>query len=208
MAFAQTTLDGGVVPYKPSDEPTLAVPEKQTMRGLFKGDKYKIQVGFVNLETEVPVQFSISENLIDYGQISPTDPVIRTTSVSISAPSVQNYTLQVLQDHSLKHNSSQVFIPDTTCDNGVCSEITAQAWTGTLTYGFGYRCDPISSTNYCLSGFSDTSFYKPFSSETPQIVISGATKSSAQMTFKVNISGTQAPQFYSNKITFIAVPNF
>jgi len=207
-AFAQTVIEGEVVPYRPTEEITQIKPEEQPMHGLFKGKNYKIQVGFESIETQSPFSISLSENLIEYGQISPTDPVSRTNTVTVLGPSLQGYTLQVFQNHSLKHHTSQVFIPDTTCDNGICSEAVAQAWVGALTYGFGYRCDPLSTTNHCLSGFSDTSFFKPFSSETPQAVLEGTSKSSAQMTFKINISGTQAPQFYSNQITFMAVPNF
>ncbi|MEX2007704.1 MAG: hypothetical protein WD992_02935 [Candidatus Levyibacteriota bacterium] len=186
---------------------------KQTMYGLFTGPNYKIQVGFENANTESPLKFSVSENLIDYGEITATDPVSRTNTISVSAPSSHGYTLQTFQDHSLKHNSSPTFIPDTTCDNGVCTQSIAQAWTGTLTYGFGYRCDPstplrTSTTNYCVSSFSDTNFYKPFSSEIPQIVAAASSESRSQITYKVNIPGSQAPEFYSNKITFIAVPNF
>lgn len=206
--MAQAVIDGSIVPYRPTEQVGQIAPVRQTMHGLFKGENYKIQVGFENIETESPFHLSISENLIDYGKIAPTDPVSRTNIVTISAPSSQGYTLQVQQNHSLKHDSSQTFIPDTTCDNGLCNESVAQVWTGALTYGFGYRCDPISTTNHCLSGFSNTNSYKSFPSETPQIVLHGTSKSSAQITFKVNIPGTQSPEHYSNEIIFIAVPNF
>lgn len=207
-AYAQILIEGGVVPKPLFEETGQSAPAKQTMRGLFTGTNYKIQMGFENVDSESPLKFSVSENLIDYGQISATDPVSRTNIISIFAPSSRGHTLQALQDHSLKHNSSTTFIPDTTCDSGACTESVAQAWTGTLTYGFGYRCDPLSTTNYCVSGFSDTDFFKPFSSETPQVVAQSASQLKIQITYKINISGTQAPEFYSNKITFIAVPNF
>ncbi len=225
-------IDGGVVPAIPSDEEPIIQP-KQTIHGKFTGPNYKIQVGFENLETETPLYFSLSENLIEYGQLSPTDPVTRTNSITISAASSQAYTLQALENHPprqtrvetgpLKHTTSEVIIPDTTCDNGICNETVAQPWTGTLTYGFGYRCDSLQTSeqaisNYplrqsdseasCLSGFYDTSSFKQFAKETPEIVIEAASDSSSTITYKINISGVQAPEFYSNQITFIAVPNF
>lgn len=212
-AFAQDySIDGGVVPQ--TNDNTSPAPTHVQTHGQFSGSNYKIQVGFENFDSELPLSFSVSESLIDYGQLLPTDPVSRVNILSVSSPTATGYTVQQYQNHSLKQNSSGVFIPDTTCDNGICTDKIAQPWNGTLTYGFGYRCDSVSQSvskdkNACDKDFSDPNSYKEFSKDdSPQLVLAGNKDSSAQITYKVNISGTQNPQFYNNAITFLAVPNF
>lgn len=205
------TLDGGVIPNASNitaDTPLTPAP-KAAFHGLFKGNNYSIQVGFEEMENESPILLRVSENLIDYGELSPTDPVTRVNNISASGASVWGFTIQAFENGQLKHDTSSFIIPDTTCDNGICTFTTAQPWIGALTYGFGYRCDPGLMKNFCSRGFKDPNSYKQFAKEvSPQIIAAGAHDLSAQITYKANISGSQAPQFYSNTITFIVVPNF
>ena len=216
-AFAQDyTIDGSIVPQRPEDNsPTK--PVSQTRNGKFSGKNYDIQVGFESFTSSQPFSFSVSENLIDYGQLLPTDPVTRTNTLSVSPGTATGYTVQAFENHSLKHSSSEAFIPDTTCDNGICTTTVAQPWNGTLTYGFGYRCDPqtqlktsdTSTTNPCVDGFVDASAFRQFSRENePQVLAQATDTTSAQISYKINISGAQAAGFYNSSITFLAVPNF
>ncbi len=225
FAFAQDyTIDGSIVT-QPQDD--IPVPKEtiSTLHGLFSGKNYSIQVGFEDFSSEQPFSFSVSENFIDYGQLSATDPVIRLNNLLVSSSTAFGYSVQAFEDHMLKHNSSEGFIPDTTCDNGICTASVAQPWNGPLTYGFGYRCDPPASlrtspsahsagsgqaiSNPCAEGFSDINSYRQFQKPNePQIILQANQSASAQISYKINISGNQAPQFYSNSITFIAIPNF
>lgn len=210
-ALAQDyTIDGGVIPNSSLSSDTSPAPVRRTgLRGLFEGANFKIQVGFERANNELPMTLSLSENLIDYGEILPTDPIIRTNNISVSNSYNQGYTLQAFENHPLSQISSSGIIPDTTCDNGICSDTVAQPWNGTLTYGFGYRCDKLSESNYCLADFSDTTSFKQFAKEVePQKVIEANRDSSAQISYKINLSGAQATKFYNNKVTFIAIPNF
>lgn len=171
------------------------------------------------VKKQLPFVFSISQTLIDYSTLSPTNPIKRSNELSVSKGSANGYSIIAFEDKELSggtplSGASSVFIPDTTCDNGQCSQISSGPWTNPLTYGFGYRCDNVKGMD-CASGFSEPELYKQFAnasmSETPQkIAISSDTESkkTIRITYKLNIPGTQPFALYSNTITFIAVPNF
>lgn len=124
------------------------------------------------------------------------------------------YQVTASENTPLTITNTSVTIPDTTCDAGNCSQTTAAPWTSTLTYGFGYRCDNVSGTD-CSQDFATTTNYKQFAntakSELPVAVMSGtgaSTNKQAQITYKVNISGSQTAGVYANGITYIATPTF
>ena len=130
------------------------------------------------------------------------------------APGLKNFIVTAYENHAPQATNSESQIPNSTCDNGSCSEITAALWENTLTYGFGYRCDNIHENN-CAYDFFQNQYYKQFSDEskqkTPQIIMSGYesnTNQEIQMTYKLNISKNQSKGSYSNSITFIASPGY
>ena len=182
---------------------------------------YKIQAGFVDDKSKSPFTFSVSETLIDFSTLSPTNPIKRSNKLAVSNGSANGYSVIASEDRELSSSptsnvasASSGFILDTTCDNGLCSEARSALWTNPLTYGFGYRCENIVGTD-CASGFSEVEFYKQFAnaskSKKPQKVASATNtgkNKTVQITYKVNVSGTQQFAFYSNTITYIAVPNF
>lgn len=157
------------------------------------------------------ISFLSDTELIDFGPLSPGNPITRKASLSITAYQT-NYTVFAFEDHPLIE-SSGASVPDTTCEDGQCNEATESPWTNTLTYGFGFRCDNTISSS-CL-GFTQPNTYKQFTDyarqEKLEAIISdaGNTKEeSAEITFRLNVSGTQKQGSYNNNITFIAVPNF
>lgn len=187
---------------------------------------YKIQTGFLHNKSKSPFTFSISSTVINFGTLFPTNPIKRSNKLTISNRSANGYSIIGFEDKELSSavasdatsiplsGASSDFIPDTTCDNGQCSESFSGPWTNPLTYGFGYRCDNVKGTD-CASGLLDPNFYKQFAntslSETPQKVAmatSAEKEKTIRITYKVNISSTQAKGSYSNTITYIAIPNF
>ena len=182
--------------------------------GVYTGKNYKIRAGFAasgrrNLST---FSFELSQNTIDFGVLSATNPVIRTTNLSVSSPA-SPYQVLGHEDHALLSTSNAV-IPDTTCDNGSCTEVTPAEWTNTLTYGFGYRCENVKGSG-CSNAFSEPAYYRQFAdrskNETPQTIMTADTKGKndeAKILYKINIPGTQQTGSYSNEITFIAAPTF
>ncbi len=176
-----------------------------------EGVNFKVSAGFENIESVPPFSVSLSSDLIDFGGLSPTNPIIRTVDLSVYSLSTFGYSVIASEDNALKSNKTN--IPDITCDNGECSQEAAAEWINVLTYGFGYRCDNIIGLD-CESSFSKSNFYKHFAdtsnSQFPQSVMAGigSKNKDVKMSYKVNISGNQAEGIYNNTITYIAVPNF
>ena len=193
---------------------SLSFTTGQIAPGLYTGTNFTVRAGFQYVYSIIPFRFTISNTSIDFGSVEPTNPVTRTNTLTISNGSANGYTVTAFEDHQLLVPATGAQIPDTTCDNGSCSENTAAAWVNTLTYGFGYRCDDITGTD-CPTDFSDSTYYKQFANaslnETPQAVMTGTNvgrTKEVQVTYKVNISGTQEGGSYSNTITYIATPTF
>jgi hypothetical protein len=183
----------------------------QTGPGLYTGTNYKVRAGFQYIYTLYPFSFSVSNTNIDFGTLTATNPVTRTNTLTVSNNSAYGYQVTASENHPLLAPAYGAIIPDTVCDSGPCTPSTSGPWTSTLTYGFGYRCDNVSATD-CATGFSDPTYYKPFdASPSAQVVMTGANvgkNKQCQITYKVNISGTQAAGTYTNTIMYIATPTY
>lgn len=190
--------------------------------GFYSGTNYKLCAGFYGgifcnqtsvASTSPTFEFSVNPTSIDFGTIDPTSPVSRTNTLTVTGSQPFTYTVTTRENHPLRATTN-AFIPDTTCDNGLCSSTTATAWTNTLTYGFGYRCDNVSGTD-CVIDFSTANYFKAFANselgKPAETVMNGTTQTtgaSSQITYKVNVSASQQPGTYTNTITYIAVPSF
>ena len=187
----------------------------QTAPGLYDSNpNYKVRAGFQYISSIIPFAFSIDSTNIDFGPLSPTNPVTRTNLLTISNGSANGYSVTAFENHELLVPAIGAVIPDTTCDDGTCTQSTSAAWTSALTYGFGYRCDNVTGTD-CATGFASADNYKQFAdnskSETAQSVMSGANvgrNKQVRITYKLNISAMQAAGLYSNVITYIATPTY
>ncbi len=181
----------------------------QVAQGLYSGTNWKVRAGFQYVRTNISFSFTVSQNIIDFGTLTPTNPVTRTTDLTVSSGAAKGFTVILSEDRPMTSSSSAT-IPDTSCDAGDCTVAKAAQWTGTLTYGFGYRCDDQVGSN-CVAGFS-TDSYKPFplKPSTTSVMLSqkGGRSRKSQITYKVNIAGSQAPGVYTNMVTYIASPGF
>ena len=185
--------------------------------GLYTGTNYKLCAGFYggifcNSAVSGLFTFTVSPTSLDFGTIDPTSPVTRTNILDVLS-TASGYSVTALENHSLETVNATT-IPDTTCDSGVCTTTTSAPWTSNLTYGFGYRCDNVVLTD-CVTGFA-ADYYKPFPNlalvQSPQVVMQNSAGSpsdkQSQVTYKVNVSGSQIPGVYTNTITYVASPNF
>lgn len=186
----------------------------ETAPGLYTGTNYKVRAGFQYIKSIIPFSFSISNLFVDFGTLNPGEPITRTGTLTVSNGSAQGYQVTAIENHPLRVLSTGIDIPDTTCDGGSCTETTSAAWSSLLTYGFGYRCDNLSGTD-CASGFSTGTYYKQFANlaagETARSVMTGTNVGrgrQVQITYKVNISASQAPGTYQTIIKYIATPTF
>jgi len=191
----------------------LSFTSGESGQNLFSGPNYKVKAGFQYIHpiSTKPFSFSISSSFIDFGVISPTTPVTRTNILTVVNNSSNGYTVTASQNRNLRADANGAEIPPTTCDNGNCTTTTSDAWTSSLTYGFGYRCTNVSGTD-CESGFTTSTYYKQFSASPSAATVmsnpnvGGTSKS--QITYKVNVSVTQAAGIYTNIINYIATPSF
>lgn len=161
----------------------------------------------------VPFSFGISETAIDFGTLSPTNPVSRQHAITIQTGSAFGFTLYGSSNQPLT-NIQNAIIPNTTCDNGQCNSDNSSVWTSTLAYGFGYRCENKKNIS-CGRGFSKQSYFKHIpnisSQEDSVVILESALPFyalEAILTYKLNVSGTQPQGNYENTITYIAVPNY
>ncbi|MCL6096358.1 MAG: hypothetical protein M1444_01575 [Patescibacteria group bacterium] len=191
---------------------TLNLTVGQTAPGLYTGTNFKVRAGFQYIKSIIPFSFSISQTNIDFGTISPTIAVTRSNNLTVSNGSAFGYTVTASENHPLLVPSSGQMIPDTACNSGACNTTTAALWNDPNTFGFGYRCDNLSGAD-CDSQFTGhTDFYRPFAASPSAVTVMSSINvgrgRQTQITYKLNISNTQAAGLYTNVINFIATPSF
>jgi len=189
----------------------LSITSGESGQFLFTGTNYKVKAGFQYIHPLTPFRFTISSTFINFGVIVPTSPTTRTNTLTVSFESGHGYAVYVNNNHNLRVNATGSEIQPTTCDAGSCTTTTGAAWTSSLAYGFGYRCDNISGTD-CDSGFSTSTFYKQFAASPSAVLVMSSPNvgknRQVQITYKVNIPGTQPAGLYTNVVNYIAFPTF
>ncbi len=187
------------IPQGPTPTPQI----KQKSPYIFEGD------GFISDETDsAPISISASTDLIDYGPLSPTNPILRQLILNVNQPSEKGFQVVGFENHPLEA-SSKDRIEDTACDNGQCTQSASAPWSNTLVYGFGYHCDG----NFCADGFSSMLFKRFSNAEgniLPHIIFGSLNKGNfiSKLTYKINIPGaTNTTLPYQNTTIFVAVPN-
>ncbi len=215
----------------------LAMPEN-ILAAVSAGDNWNIDVNEIEFDSSIPTParptqapvkntisspneivraepfgLQISNDFIDFGIISATIPLYRSFKIVLNGGN-NGFIVYGYQNNPLWHSGSKTYIPDTTCDNGYCSEVSSALWENTLTYGYGYRCNNIEG-DICPIDFNNKNYYKQFADtskkEFMQKIVSqnsGALNPSAEVMLKLNTSKQQNPGDYNNRITFIAVPGY
>lgn len=170
-------------------------PQQQAEKPYASGDNYTVLT-----TSPQAFSFSVSQNSVSFGTLQATNPVVREITLALTSP--QGYQVLAGANHPLQKETN-VFIPDTTCDNGSCSEFTSAPWVNTLTYGFGYRTSNMEYDTY--KQFSNLS-----QNEILQPILKGlqAENLLEKITYRINISAMQSPGPYSNTIFYIATPDF
>lgn len=172
---------------------------------------YTVKAGFEYVATIIPFTFTISNNSIAFGTLSPQTPKTDTTDLTVTSGAAYGYQVTNQADSQLQNTAyPTVFINDVTGDNEDITHTQEGTWSQNTTYGFGYTLSNTTGTDAVF-----TSGYRAFAdesnSESPAAVMSknGVTKESeVQLTYKVNISGTQEAGNYQNTITYIATGTF
>ena len=178
----------------------------QTAPGLYQSANYKTMAGFEYLYSIIPFSFSLSNNNIDFGTLSPNSPKTDTTDLTVSSGAAHGYKVTVRENHQLqRQGETGVYIQDATGDNSDITYQNAGAWNLNSTYGFGYTLANIIGTDAVFS-----SGYKQFADESiteePQSIMQKngvARESKVQLTYKVNVNALQEAGTYQNIITYI-----
>ena len=183
----------------------------QTAQGEFNSGGYTIKAGFQYVLNNIPFTFTISDIDLDYGSLVPGTPSTLTNILGLTTGSAYGYSIKVIEDHSLKLTNGTDTIPDTACDlASPCTITDATPWTVNTRYGFGYN---VNSTD-ADPEFAGATYYRPFPiqvTDQPSLVMSKATAAataSGIVTYKINVSGSQAAGTYQNGLQFIAIPSF
>lgn len=184
----------------------------QTFQGQFDSAGYVIKAGFQYIYSLVPFSFTISNLDLDFGSLVSGTPSLLTNILSVTTGSAYGYTVKAIEDHPLRLSNGVTTIPDTSCDlASPCIQSDATVWADNARFGFGYN---IQGTDVDVADFVDNTYFRPFPVQTldqPATVMSRsgtATASAATVTYKVNISGSQAAGTYQNSIQYIATPAF
>ena len=184
----------------------------QTVQGRFDSAGYIIKAGFQYLYPLTAFTFTISDLDLDFGSLITGTPSLLTNILTVTTGSAFGYTVKTIEDHSLRLISGSTTIPDTSCDLALpCTQTDATPWTVDTRYGFGYN---IQGTDVDVADFVDNTYFRSFpiqDVDQPATVMSRAgvaTDSAATVTYKVNVSGSQAAGIYQNNLQYIATPSF
>ncbi len=197
---------------KSSDNYNILDTVGQTAPGEYASSGFYVKAGFPYIKTIIAFAFTISDLSIDFGTLTPsvfTNPLPFNT-LTVSSGGAGGYAVVASEDHPLQLQGTATNIPDTNCDTS-CDETTAAVWTNTSKYGFGYNM----SGNDIPAAFVNSTYFKQFANqaalESNQIVMSSnnvGTNRVATVTYKVNISSTQAAGDYENSLMFLATPTY
>ncbi len=184
----------------------------QTFQGRFDSTGFVVKAGFQYIYSLIPFTFTISNLDLNFGSLVPGTPSLLTNLLTVTTGSAYGYTVKVIEDHPLRLSNGVVTIPDTPCDiASPCTQSDATPWTINTNYGFGYN---IQGDDVDTADFVDNTYFRPFpvqDVDDPATVMSRgsvATDSAATVTYKINISGTQAAGTYQNNLQYIAIPSF
>jgi len=188
----------------------------QNTSGQYTSTGYQLLAGFWYLKSAIPFTFSLSNQVIEFGNLSAGVPATDSTTLTVSAGGAGGYQVTAQENHQVLVNSIGAIIPDTTGDNGDITESTAGTWAQNTTYGFGYTMAGNDVPSPFPSSAPAGNSYKQFAdisrNETAQIIMASSNKvaenRTATLTYKINISSTQSAGRYHNVITYIATPTF
>ncbi len=201
---------------------TLSATLGQLAAEEFSSSGYIIKAGFQYFYSIVPFTFSISRTRVDFGEMTDNVPATQGATLSVSFGGAGQYQVTASENGPLKQLSGPDYIPDTSCDDGTCNEITSRPWVLNSTEGFGYSMsgDDIPTTFVtcgatCYRRFADTTV-----PETPQPVMSSQNVTvdltskpkniihQSDITFKLNVGPGRGAGTYQTVVNFIATPSY
>ena len=154
---------------------------------------------------EPKISISLNSDVIDFGILTPTNPIIRYSSININSNSP--YYIHSYLDNYLSIKKGYSFIPNTSCDNGICNDTTPGPWISTLTYGLGIKCLSLTPSSNCLIN-TENDKYSTLPLNSHNFTFGkGLNTSSFRITYKLNSAPSQSPGNYENTLYYILIPS-
>lgn len=177
------------------------------------GKNYTVTYGFDGIPIGNFFALKNSNSKISFDTITPGEALERTTTLDIIPGSSGGFQLFTVEDKALTDKDKKISIPDTTCDNGNCTNTLTDTWNSPLTYGFGFRCDD-KNADTCSDAFSENTSYRKIPNielgDTAQVFAdkTGIAPAQIKITYKINVSGSQPQGVYKNNVLLLASPLF
>lgn len=179
--------------------------------GQYGSSAYFVGSGFQYIYQINAFSFQISKNLIDLGELIEDTHNTDSHTLTITTKGAGGYSVYAYEEYPLSQIQGTAEIPNTTCDAGSCTHITAGVWTNQSIPGFGYNM----SGNDIPAGFVNSTYFKSFANRVAaqemQIVMSSDNVADARqstVTYKAGIEGSQANGIYETAVVFVAVPGY
>lgn len=179
--------------------------------GEYGSSSYFVGSGFQYIYQIDTFRFEISKTTIDFGELLEDTHNTDSHTLTITTRGAGGYTVYAFEEHPLRQIQGSAEIPDTTCDSGTCTHVTAAVWTDQTVPGFGYNM----SGNDIPANFINSTYYKNFAdneaADEMQVVMSSSTIASqrqATVTYKAGIDSSQASGTYQTGVVYVAVPGY
>lgn len=179
--------------------------------GQYGSSGFFVGSGFQYIYQIDTFSFQISKLLIQLGELIENTHSTDSHTLTITTKGAGGYSVYAFEKHPLRQIDGLEEIPDTTCNSGTCTHITAGVWNDQSVAGFGYNM----TGNDIPAHFIDSTYYKSFANdeaaEPMQVVMSSSNVANARQsttTYKAGIGGSQAGGNYETAVVFIAVPGF
>lgn len=179
--------------------------------GTYGSSSYFVGSGFQYIYQIDTFSFVISDTNVELGTLTPATHNTDSHTLTITTRGAGGYSVYAYEAHPLRHQDGTTTIPDTTCDAGTCTQITAQIWNTPTIPGFGFNM----SGDDIPGDFVSSSYFRQFAdrsaSEAMQVVMSSSSIADARqstVTYKAGVSGLQAAGNYQTNVVYVAVPGY
>lgn len=179
--------------------------------GQYGSSGYFVGSGFQYIYQIDEFSFIISRTAIDLGILTPGIFGTGSHTLTITTKGAGGYTVYAYELHPLRREQASEEIPDTTCDNGLCTETTAEVWVNPANDGFGFNM----TGNDIPADFINSTYFRQFADqeggEPMQVVMSSpniANQRQSTVTYQAAATGNQAAGNYQTGVAYVAVPGY
>lgn len=162
-------------------------------------------------------QVSTTGNAVPFGTVSPNTFYQGCQDIAVSTNAPGGYSLSVQESYAMRTASGGYTIPDTTCNAGTCTHVTAASWTDPNKNGYGHTCYNQSMHDCDASygtGADSGKYFRQFASmsdgDTAQAIMASSTPAIATGRIKHRLSApsSAAAGTYTTMIMYTILGTF